>query len=155
MKKITMTKHEDLDAILYVARSMFDSTGPLDVTIKKHAKDLSAEQRGLYWMWVGIIGAEIGNTKDEQHLIFKERFLISIYARDPEGHPGFAEMATSIKALKNERPEEYKHIREQVIRLVSITDATIDNMTVYLNEIESEARNLRIQLPMPDFRGME
>jgi len=155
MKKIEMKTLDDLDIVLRVARTIYEAQGPLDIIIKKHSRDLSAEQRALYWMWMGVIGAEIGNTKEEQHQVFKERFLIGIYIRDTVGHPGFAEMAASIKALKYDRPNEYHSIRAQVLRLVSITDASVENMTEYLNEIQAEARSLNIKLPMPETRGIE
>ena len=154
MKKVTVEKLDDLDIVLRVTRAMFDAQGKIEVIVKKFERNLSSEQRGLYWMWMGVIGAEIGNTKEEQHSYYKERYLINIYIHDTEGHPGFAEMAESIKAIKADNPKEYNHIKSQVIRLVSTTNATVKNMTEYLNEIENHARSLNIKLPMPEMKGL-
>lgn len=154
MKKVTVENLNDLDIVLNVTRAMHEAQGKLQVIIKKFAPNLSEEQRGLYFKWMGEIGAELGNTKEEQHRHYKERFLLNIYIQDTEGHPGFAEMAASIRAIKQDNPQEYKHIRNQIIDLVSITSASVDNMRDYLKEISNDARNLNIRLTIPEMKGL-
>jgi len=76
MRKLTVEKLDDLDIVLNVTRAMFDSKGKLHVIVKQFEESFTDEQKGYYFVLCGIIGAELGNSKDEQHQYFKERFSI-------------------------------------------------------------------------------
>lgn len=48
-----------------------------DIVIKVREKETgrSIEQNSLFWVWMSIIGAEIGYTKQEMAMIIKYKFL--------------------------------------------------------------------------------
>jgi len=154
MKIVTVKTVDDLDIVLRVVRAMLEASGSLAVIVKKAERNLSEEQRKLYWSWVGIIGSELGYEKDEMHQVLKEQYLTSIYLHDPDNHPGFAEMVAGINAIKGDYPAEHAHIRRQVLRLISTMDATVTNMRDYLNAIKQHAINYNIALPLPEMQGI-
>ena len=41
-------------------------------------ESITTAQRGLYFVWCGVIGNDLGNSKDEQHQYFDTKFLLSI-----------------------------------------------------------------------------
>lgn len=154
MKIVNVKSLDDLDIVLRVARAMHESIGDLAVVIKKAEQSLSDEQRKLYFSWIGIIGTELGYSKDEYHRLMKYMYLARIYILDPDNHPGFAEMARSIMAIKDTHPAEYECIKSQVINLISIRDATVANMREFLTAIKHHAINHNIVLPLPQMRGL-
>lgn len=154
MKSITIDKLADLDILLRVARTLFESQGKLTVIVKKYERDISAEQRGLYFQWVGIIGSELGYTKDECHNLYKERFLANIFLADPENHQQFCDAVAAMRDVKNSYELAYVTIRKYILAELSITKATTKNMSAYMEEIENDARGLNIRLPLPEDKGI-
>ena len=154
MKTLSMKSLDDLDSILLVAREEYEKHGDRQVVIKKLTESISEAQRGLYWWWLKYIGAEHGNSKDEQHMIFKEQFLLRIYLNDVENHHEFADLVKNMQIIKHKAPEQYPTIRAFVIRETHIADATVENMKDYLKEIEAHARDYQIRLPAPDRDGL-
>ncbi|MBV5330390.1 MAG: hypothetical protein JZU65_22620, partial [Chlorobium sp.] len=120
MKKIIVNELNDLDIVLRVTRAMLDSQGKLQVVVKKFERNISQEQQGLYFKWLGIIGGDLGNTKDEMHQIYKERFLLNIFVADPDSHQKFCKMIEDLNALKKEAPDRRNSIREYILSTVSV-----------------------------------
>jgi len=120
---------------------------PIIVKISTKNEDYTAAQRRLYFYWMGQFANHIGSDKDDQHHDFKRRFLIAIYRRDDAG---FAAMCDSIAKLKTSEPEEHRAIGEQVIKLTSITKATKQQMTQYLDEIFRFCAAQGVSLRVPD-----
>ena len=120
---------------------------PIVIKISTKNEEITSAQRRLYWFWVGQFSNHIGNDKDDQHHDFKRRFLISIYRRDDAG---FAAMCDSIAKLKTSEPEEHRAIGDQVIKLTSITKATKQQMTQYLDEIFRFCMKQGCVLSVPD-----
>lgn len=154
MKKISVKSLDDLDIVLRVVRSQFEEHGARTVVIKKLTASVKEEQRGLYWRFLSVIAGDIGNTKEEQHRIYKELFLLNIYLHDPENHPEFVELVDNMRLIRDQAPEQYKVVREFVIDNVSHMDATVTNMRDYLIEIENHARGLQIMLPANTREGV-
>ena len=121
-----------------------------EIIFRPHKKDRSASQNRLYWQWLTVIAGETGHTKDEMHEFYKGLFLTRIFTRDDNG---YAEMAAAIKALRG-RPE-YEAIAAQVKRLTSTTDASVEQFTEYLTDIEQHALKQGIALPHPEDLYME
>lgn len=115
-----------------------------EVIIREYKKDISAEQRGLYFRWMGIMGNEIGLTKNDMHLQCKEDHLVPIFTRDDQD---YAEMVAAVRATGR------ANMWKKIIKLTSITDANTAQMSEYMNEISREAAGLDIRLPHPDDRG--
>ena len=154
MKTVVVKTLDDLDVVLRVARSHFDQHGETQVVIKNIDESITDAQRAYHFVLCGIIGADLGNTKDEQHQYFKERFLLNIYIADIENHPEFAGVVENMQTVKKHCPEQYPAIRKLVIGGVSITDATKANMAELLTEEIAFARDHQIRLPAPPRDGL-
>lgn len=48
---------------------------PWQVDIKLYRKNRSSAQNRLYWMWLTIVGDDLGYTKKEMHKVFAKKFL--------------------------------------------------------------------------------
>jgi hypothetical protein len=122
-----------------------------EIIIREAKKDISAEQRGLYFKWMGIIGEELGMTKDAMHEQSKERHLVPIFIRDDIE---YAEMVSSLDAVRAMgMKEEADRLWRHIVKETSITKAGIKQMSEFMNEVEREAAGLAIRLPHPDDRG--
>ncbi len=133
-------------AILIVGGLPLDPVHEIEIREKK--KDISANQRALYWKWLTIIGLELGETKEELHERYKDRFLTVIYERDD---PDYAEMLETLRTVYREgMRDEALSLRRKVITLTSITTATTKQMSELMTDIEHEATSLGISLPHPD-----
>ena len=80
-RTITVQEQSDIAIVSNICSAMMEKDGKLSVTVKKYDETLSDKQRKIYFKWVGIIGGELGDTKDEQHLTRPVRWTVSI-------HPG-------------------------------------------------------------------
>lgn len=122
---------------------------PLDVVhqvcIKPYKRDRSAEQNALMWKWLTIIGAELGNTKDEQHDIYKLMFLVPIFIRDNQD---YAEMWRTVSALGSYEAM----LKREILKLTSTTQANVKQMSEYLDDIQRNAAELGIRLPAPEYK---
>ena len=120
---------------------------PAQVIIKEYKRNRSLEQNALYWKWLTVIGAELGMTKEETHEQMKRRFLRVIFMRDDEG---FLEMILAIRKVHDDIAEPLKR---EVIKLMSTTQASVKQMSEYLDDINNFAAGLDIRLPAPEERG--
>ena len=154
MKKIQVKTLDDLDIVLNVSRALFDKKGECEVIVKNIDESITDAQRGLYFLWCGVIGADLGNTKDEQHQYFKERYLLNIYINDPVNHPEFIGIVDNMQVIKANCPEQYAATRALIIGGVSTTAAKKLNMIDLLDEVEGMARSLNIRLPAPPREGL-
>ena len=154
MKKIQVKSLNDLDIVLNVTRALFDKKGEAEVIIKNIDESITDAQRGLYFVWCGVIGTDLGNTKDEQHQYFKERYLLNIYINDPVNHPEFIGVVDNMQIIKANCPEQYAATRALIIGGVSITSAKKLNMIDLLDEVDGMARSLNIRLPAPPREGL-
>lgn len=106
---------------------------PLIVTISDKKEQRSLAQNRLYWMWIAQISKRFGDDKDGVHFDCKRRFLVRIYRRDSFK---YAETCAAVIGLKGKgEPEQYQLIADFVIDNTSTTDATVEQMTEYLNDI--------------------
>lgn len=106
---------------------------PLIVNITDKKEQRSLAQNRLYWMWVTQIAKRFGDDKDGVHFDCKRRFLIKIYRRDD---PEYAATCDAVLTFKNMgEPERYRLVADLVIDSTSTTDATVEQMTEYLNDI--------------------
>ena len=152
VKKMEVEDLDDLDNVLKIVRAQLEINGKQLVTTQKFKLDRSAEQNALMWKWLTVIGNELGNTKDEMHEIYKEKYLISIFVRDD---PGYAAMAAAIKQLRYQSNTDYQDIRKQVIKMTSTTKCNVKQMREYLTDIKQHASSeLNITLPLPELRGL-
>jgi len=120
-----------------------------EMVIKPYKVDLSAQQRKQYFIWCGYIGDDLGNTKQEQHLILKQKFLVPILEREDEE---YAAMINSIRDVYRQDMAEGLSFMSQVVKLTSITDKRV-NMQVmreYMTDVDRWAAEMGIRLPIKD-----
>lgn len=119
-----------------------------EVIVREFKKDRSAEQNSLYWKWLTIIGNELGESKEELHERYKDKFLVSIFERD---NPDYAEMIQSLRTVwKQGMHKEALSLRKRIVALTSTTDCNTRQMSEYMTTIEHDAASLSIRLPHPE-----
>jgi hypothetical protein len=119
-----------------------------EVVIRPHKKDRSLNANNLYWKWLTVIGAELGESKDTLHERFKDKWLVSIYERDD---PDYAEMLQSLRTVYRQGMKmEALALRKRIIALTSTTTATVAQMNEYMTEIGHFAAETGIRLPFPE-----
>jgi len=133
-----------LDKAIFVLKQLVKKDELYELIIKPHKprRDISAEQRGLYFVWMGVIGEELGDTKDYYHWYFKSKFLVFIYRRDD------AVFSQTYDALRKILPAH--ECNERLAHLISITKASKKQMSEYMTDIQTFSNELSIVLPLPD-----
>lgn len=123
----------------------------LEVFIKKYQPDITAKQRAYYWTILTTLCDEMGILKNEAHELYKERFLVKIFERDD---PGYAEMISAIRKVHTQGfKQDAKAMYKQIVRLTSITSATVKQMREYITDIFRDGTSQGIALPHPDDLG--
>jgi hypothetical protein len=146
-QKIIITSEEVRKRVLLIIESL-----PLEVAheieIREYKKDRSKDQNALYWKWLTVIGNELGETKEDVHERYKDKFLVHIYERDC---PDYADMIQGLRAVwRHGMEKEALSLKKRVVELTSTSTATVKQMTEYLDSIEHDAASLAIRLPHPD-----
>lgn len=118
------------------------------VTIRDYEACKTILQHSTYWKWITIIAKYFGDTKEEKHVFYKEKFLVPIFIRDDLE---WAEMWETIrKCWRLGMKDDANILRKQVVRLASITQTTKKQMSEYLHEIDMDAAEHKIYLPRRD-----
>ena len=126
--------------------TLFNDQKEFIVTITPPSKDISPQQRGLYWEWMTIIGKEIGDDKEYYHAEFKKMFLVNIYRRDNEEYSKMVDAWIAIKANSDSRHATI--VGQWILNNTSITKANTRQMTEYMESIKKYcATHLAIELP--------
>jgi len=131
-------------AALIMAGLAVDGTD--EVIVQEHKRNRSAEQNSIYWKWLTVIGNDLRNTKDEQHDIYKRMFLIPIFTRDNQG---FADMMASVDGMN---ATDYDIFSREILKLTSTTQASVKQMSEFLDDIQYNATSLGIRLPAPEYK---
>ena len=118
----------------------------LEVTIQPESRKRSLAQNRLYWSWVTQWANHTGDSEARAHHIFKYKFLVTIFYRDDEQ---YAAMCDSVKVLKRIDRGHYDKIAAHVIRQTSTTDASVKQMTEYLDRVERYcyANDFKLTIP--------
>ena len=152
MRTLTIDQLTDLDIVLRVARDLYEKHGKQSVVIKNFDESLSEKQRRLWWLWVGTICVDVGDTKDDFHNQAKERIFLPIFLRNPENHQGLCDAVATMKGIRGKATaQEYAMIRKYIVDHISHMDATTSEMREALKQLESEAISLGIVLPKPEY----
>lgn len=113
-----------------------------EVIIRPHKKDRSLQQNAYYWKIVTIIANDLGQTKDELHFEMKRKFLTRIFCRDDEG---YAEMAQAIRVAQSDV------LARKVVDLTSTTQASVAQMSEYIDDVIHFASSMGIRLPAKEY----
>ena len=84
MKTINITNLHGIDIVCQQTQILFEERGCQVVVIKDAERALTDLQRSTYWMWISDIAKDTGEDKDRIHREYKERFLLRIFAREPQ-----------------------------------------------------------------------
>lgn len=148
MKTTIILKSEELRRRAHAVIDSLTLDELHEVVVRLHRVDRSVSQNSLYWKWLTVIGAELGESKDELHEKYKEKWLVSIYERD---NAEYAEMLQSLRAVYRQGMRvEALALRKRIVALTSTTTATVAQMSEYMQEIANHAASLGIRLPFPE-----
>lgn len=131
MRTITVSNDKTRAYAIQLLNQLAFDKHPWDIVIKRHQKQRTQKQNGLYWEWLTIIGNEIGYDKDDMHDLMREKFL-PWHEVDVWG------------------------IKRKVLTSTSDPDFTTAMMTEYMNHIDRfAATELGIRLPHPEDKHYE
>lgn len=155
MKRIHVTDDRGIEVVKNVITGLLSkSKKGLDIVIKNHSESLREAQRGLYWVWIGVMAPDMGYDKEELHDVFKRDIFLNIYIADPDNHPIFIGVVENMEAVKKLSQNQYHDIRLMVLNGVSHLHATKNNMTEVLRRVEQIAQDYDIRLPAPPRQGL-
>lgn len=83
----------------------------VEVTIKVFKSNRSIRQNALWWVYMTILGNELGYTKDEMHAIAKMKFLLFEKVVESTG-----EVLPYIKESSQLNKEEFSEMTSELIR---------------------------------------
>lgn len=107
-----------------------------EVVIKPHKSNISVQQRAYYWVILSAIEKHTGTLKEDLHLEYKKRFLVDIFSRNPDDHPGYGEMMESLREVfKRGMTGHAKRFYDYVVQETSIMDALVPEMNEYIDSI--------------------
>jgi len=127
MKRIIERKKEKrhiIETMIVSHFSQFPDSDKAIIEIKDDKDSRSVKQNRLYWEWINVIGNELGYTKDETHILFRDKFL------------GYNELTTKKGATIKE--------------LKSTTKLKVGEMKDYLEQIDIFVSEYGIMLPRPE-----
>ncbi len=127
MKRIierTKEKRHIVESMIVSHFSQFPEDEKAIIEIKQDKDSRSTKQNRLYWEWVSVISSELGYTKDETHMLLRDKFL------------GYNEVT----------PKKGDTIRE----LRSTTKLKVGEFKDYLEEIDMFVAQYGIILPRPE-----
>lgn len=147
-KTFVIQNEKVIEQLVMFLQTWPSGDGPWECVVRPHKKDRSLLQNSLYWMWVTVIGNEIGMTKEEVHEDLKRRMLVPIYERDDLL---YCEMIQSLRKLYTQGfKEDAQKLHAHIVRLTSTTNATVKQFAEYLTEIERDMAGKGIYLPHPE-----
>jgi len=114
------------DAVIANCMQAIQASRGMTVTIKETKR--SNPQNSLYWMLVGVLAKELGNSPDDLHRILKVRFL-GVKKSFVDGH--------------------------ELIEPISTTSLNKKQFTEYIDMVYALGSQLNINLPLPDHWGLE
>ena len=119
-------------ALLFIEEAPLDK--PLEVSVCEYKPNRSAAQRRLQWLWNTQLGNHLGLTKDEIHLMIKEKFAVPIFTRDDQG---YAEMVESVKAVRRAgMNRDADALKREIVKRTSTEDFSVAQAAEYLTEME-------------------
>ncbi len=152
-KSFPLTKDtiSQINAVLEAVLALDDKKKHV-VNIAPATTSLSAQQRKYYFACLRVIGAELGDSVDYYHSYFKGKYLMGIYERSSDD---FANMVETIREMhRGGDKTNAVFLHEQIVKMVSITDASVNQMVAYMDAIIKDVGGLGITVPKPDNRNV-
>jgi len=110
-------------------------------------------QNALYWAMNTHLEkhSETGNTKDDWHEYFKEKYLVRIYIKKPENHPLLVSNIEIISELMEKGlNKQAGKLWENLLKALSTTEADVEEFWEYLKCVEHEMISIGCVLPVKD-----
>ena len=125
MKRVIERTKPKQHILQMLIRDFFGSTDcdKAVIEIMEDKDSRSTKQNRLYWEWIKVLGAETGYTKDEMHMILRDKFL------------GYNEVTTKKDVIKELR---------------STTKLNMGEFKDYLEQIDIFSSEYGIVLPRPE-----
>lgn len=129
--------------------SSLPADGSKVVTIADKVKDRSGAQRGLQWMWYTFIAGETGETKEEVHSRYKQKYAVNILTRDD---PEFSSMIETVrKVWKLGAKDEANKLYDDICDRISIEYMfNVKQRAEYLDLVDKHCIGVQINLPRPE-----
>jgi len=127
MKRVIERKKEKrhiIESMIVSHFSQYPESEKAIIEIREDKDSRSTKQNRLYWEWVTVIGSELGYTKDETHMLLRDKFI------------GYNEITT----------KKGDHIRE----LRSTTKLKVGEFKDYLEQVDIFVSEYGIILPRPE-----
>ena len=118
-----------------------------EVIVRDSKLSLSTVQRNAYWMWVDIVSVTHGESKEEVYLRHKREHLIKIFRRD---NPDFEAMFEPLNILYKHDREKALFLRDQIVKLTSISEASVKQMSEFMENVQRTEAEKGCSLPDPD-----
>lgn len=141
MKKAYTGRVENNQAFLRNKKAFNEEVARLNgkkikLTIEELKDKRSLNQNALYWAWMTILGKDIGHTKEEMHLVFRKQFL-------------------SDKMPPLVKDEFMQYLKGENVDLNSTRKLNTKEMHEYMENVDNQAKELGIRLPVPDDKFYE
>lgn len=107
----------------------------IEIIIKEQKGKRSLNANSLYWKWMTIMGEDLGYSKEALHFVFKKQFL-------SEKMPAFS------------RDEFMEYLQGLDKEIANTRKLNTKEMSKYMDSVYEQARELNINLPLPEFRGL-
>ena len=148
-KTIILKSAQQFSSVLTALDSIKADDDIHQVEIRPYKKNLSAEQRGLYFKWIQILSLHTGATKEDAHLEYKKLFLAPIFEREKEW---YRELIESVRTVyRNGDTSIAAKMHSAIMKLTSIRDADTKEMSEYMSDLRMFALNeLNVTLPLPE-----
>ena len=135
------------NALIAVEAISIDEGAPMVVSIKPLERGKTLAQLGaLFGLWASQIQEYTGDDKMSFHKKMKAMFLVPIYCSDPQGD--LQEQWVELLAVYQERNQSHKF--ERHIDRLSLSWATIKQMSAFMHDIEAYYISNGVFLSVPD-----
>ena len=145
---IVLREMQQFDRAVHILKAM--PSEPLcECIIRLHKSNISVRQRSYYWVVLKAIEEHTGTTSEDLHLDYKKRFLVDIFSRNVDDHPGYGEMMESLRAVYARGMQGHaKRFYDYVVQMTSIMDANVDEMVEFIDKIIiAAAQELHFAVP--------
>ena len=123
---------------------------PVCQVVIRDAREIrSTAQNSLLHKWHAEESEHTGELPDEVKRRYKKQFLVDIFMQREDGE--YARLILTLRKLHKEgHKKDAVFLYNQVVDLTHTADASVEEMTAYLNYIEIDARQRGVPLSRPD-----
>lgn len=118
-----------------------------EVVIRTPKQSKTLEQLGaLFGVWINYLSKQTGYEKNHLHRLCKAKCLARIYIMDPQTN----EQEQWVELLAHYQQVQQQDNLIKHAKRISLSWATLDQMSKYMNDVEHYWLEEGYQLPLPD-----